>query len=113
MNYRENFRPFNNIYSVNLYMLYTFKMETSRNECIECLRLNIRQIKVHMEKLTSYEISNMFKDLKEVLQLYGFKKEDVLKLIDYSGTYEEYSDEELLEIEGVTNAVLFNLKYKM
>jgi hypothetical protein len=66
-----------------------------------------------MEKVTPYEISKLFKDLNDVLYFYGFKKNDILGLLDYSGNYEEYSDEELLEIEGVTNAILFNLKYKM
>lgn len=94
-------------------MLCTFKMKSSRKQCLECLRLNIRLIKAHKEKLISYEISQLFKDLKDVLYFYGFEKKDILKLLDYSGDFEEYSDAELLEMEGVTNAVLFHIKYKI
>lgn len=66
-----------------------------------------------MAKLTSYEISQMFKDLKDIFYFYGFTEEDIKDFLNYSGSYTEFSDEKLLEIEGVTNATLFHLKYKI
>ena len=86
---------------------------STRNECLECLGLNIKTIRSHIEKLHSYETSKLYKELADILFFYGFKKEDAQRLINYDGDYEEFTDEELLEMEGVSNAILFHLKYKM
>jgi hypothetical protein len=88
------------------------QMQNSRYECLECLRLNIRSIKSKMEDLGYFQVFKLYKELKDILYLYGFEKQDVEQLLKYSGTYEEYNDEQLLEMQGVTNAILFHLRYK-
>ena len=65
-----------------------------------------------MSGLTSFEKSELLKELNDIFYFYGFSKKDVLGFINTSGTFANCSDEELLEIEGVTNAMLFQLKYK-
>lgn len=87
-------------------------MKASRKECLECIQLNIRLVRRYMSSLTSVEKSKLLKELNDIFYFYGFTKEDVLGFLDDSGTFEEYIDEELVEIEGVINAMLFQLKYK-
>jgi DNA-binding protein Fis len=88
------------------------QMENSRNECLECVRLNIKSIRSYIKDLNYFQVSNLYQEVKDILYLYGFEKKDVQQLLKYSGTYEEYDDEQLLEMQGVTNAILFHLKYK-
>ena len=87
-------------------------MTTSRKECLECIQLNISLVRRYMSGLTSFEKSELFKELDDIFYFYNFSKEDVLGFINHSGTFAEYDDDQLLEIEGVTNAMLFQLKYK-
>ena len=66
-----------------------------------------------MSHITSFEVSALFKKLQDILYFYGFNKQEIMDLLDYQGNFDEFSDEKLLEMEGVTNAILFHLKYKM
>ena len=87
--------------------------DSTRNECLDCLRLNLRFIRRYFQDLSPHDIKILYDKLKEIMSFYGFQKKDIQKMIEYNGTYEEFSNEELLEMEGMTNALLFHLKYKM
>lgn len=86
---------------------------SSINECLNCLQLNLRLIRAYIKDLSPQDTSLLYEKLKEIMFFYGFRRTDIQKMIDYKGTYEEFSREELLEMEGMTNALLFHLKYKM
>ena len=89
-----------------------YSMTTSRKECLECIQLNISLVRRYLSGLTSFEKTELFKELNDIFYFYNFSKEDVLGFINHSGNFAEYDDDQLLEIEGVINAILFQLKYK-
>lgn len=73
---------------------------------------NINFINRCLKELSEPEQHRLYKKLDDVFYFYGMNKEQVLMLLkienidvlDFNGNY--------AEIEGVTNAMIFHLKYK-
>lgn len=78
------------------------------------IKSNIREIKNYFEHLTDEEISEVYQDLKDVFLFYGYKNAANGFLMKYfiSDTAVSPRDENLSELEGITNSILFHLKYK-
>lgn len=89
-------------------------MEKSRNECVCCVQQNVKEIKEYIKDIPDDKIDALFEELKDILYFYGFKRSQVEKYFEYpQWNYNEFPDNKLLKFEGITNAILYNLKYKM
>jgi hypothetical protein len=70
------------------------------------------EIQKYLEELNIFEKENLFQKLKDIFYVYGFSPEEVKGFISSTGDLKEYSDHQVLNLEGVANSLLFELKYK-
>ena len=69
-------------------------------------------IQQNLEELTFLDKKKLFQKLKDTFYVYGFKVEEVKDFLDGTADIENYSTRRLSDLEGVANAILFELKYK-
>lgn len=65
-----------------------------------------------LEKLTVFEKQQLFQRMQDIFYLYHYSPEDVKNFLRSSGELHDLSGHQLLNLEGVVNALLFQLKYK-
>lgn len=85
-------------------------MKGNREKVLELVNRNIKLIDDYFRSMTSTEINELLARLEEIISFYGFRTQTVLSIIDNKGVNENF--QHLCELEGITNVILFNLKYK-
>lgn len=85
-------------------------MDSDRKKDVSIVNENIQNINAYFDIMPASEIKNLFMRMEEIIEFYGFKKNIIMLYIKNGGIDEEF--ENVSELEGVTNAILFNLKYK-
>jgi hypothetical protein len=66
----------------------------------------------YFNDLTKEQINALFKKSEEIIFFYGFKKDELLNIIK-KGAIHDSRLYKLTDLYGVTNAILFQLKYKL
>lgn len=87
-------------------------MPSDKIKAVYNVRKNLDQIFDYFKDLSDEEIFALYSELKEIFLFYGFqyqKSNFLLKYLISDKAIEE--DPNLSELEGLTNAILFYLKY--
>lgn len=88
-------------------------MPARNNKYMRNIRNNIRQIRTYLNLLTEEEISRLYKDIQDVMQFYGYRNMGINYMLNYFFSDIPLEKEtDLSKLEGMTNAILFHLKYK-
>lgn len=82
-----------------------------REELVDSINTNIQIITECFEIIENHQIEKIFKKLEDIFFFYGFEKEEIMQILKKGAI--NYSDKyKLAELYGVTNALLFQLRYK-
>lgn len=76
------------------------------------INTNIRSINEYFANISDQETERLFIRMKDIFYFYGFTGEYLRDILEEGKMPENYPDKKLPELEGVTNAVLFRLKYR-
>jgi hypothetical protein len=76
------------------------------------INYNIKLINNYLEELSREQINLLFKRSEDIIFFYGFEKEDVMNIIE-AGAINNPHLNKLSDLYELTNALLFQLKYKM
>lgn len=73
---------------------------------------NIKEINEFLLEMPAKDINQFMKNLNDIFFFYGFTEDIFRELIKEGKVPFSYPDKNLKELSGLTNAVLFQLKYK-
>lgn len=73
---------------------------------------NIQLINEYLSKITYEQEEKLFKDLQDIFFFYGIKEFQVRQILK-TGSVSNNAILALTEVYGITNALLFQLKYKV
>lgn len=89
-------------------------MKEDVNECLQCIESNVEEINRFIAGYSTEDLNRLLADIEHVLKFYNVNKRDIEKLLNFGkDVLKNYSNKSLHELEGVTNAMLFKLKYKV
>ena len=76
------------------------------------VNMNIKLINYYFERLEQEQIEQLFVKMDDILFFYGFEKEELLQILK-KRRLKASECFNLSELYGLTNAFVFQLKYKM
>lgn len=83
-----------------------------REKKLLLINKNLLLIKEYLNDLTADEIDQLFNNLDDIFFFYGIKRNEIIHNIK-AGAINDTTTSGLSELYGVTNAIIFQLKYKM
>lgn len=81
-----------------------------RNEYLYSIKEKRKQIKEYLQEINIFDTSRILESLKDVFYIYGFTVEEVKNFVNYKGDYSEYSTNYLIQMDGMVNALLYEIK---
>lgn len=83
-----------------------------RENKISLINNNIQLINDYLGDVTQEQVEELFKNLEDVFFFYGIKESQIRQIIK-AGVINNATILGLSELYAITNAILFQLKYKM
>ena len=81
-----------------------------RNEYLNNIKEKRKQIKEYLQEINIFDTSRILENLKDVFYIYGFTVEEVKNFVNYKGDYSEYSTNYLIQMDGMVNTLLYEIK---
>lgn len=83
-----------------------------REELVAAINMNIKIINDCFDMLETRQIEKLFKKMRDIIFFYGFQEEEIMYILK-KGAMNNSDDYKLAELHGITNAFIFQLKYKI
>jgi hypothetical protein len=84
-----------------------------REELVDSINTNIKVINECFDNLLYIEeIEKLFKELEDVMFFYGFQEKEIKNILK-KGAINNSDSYKLAELHGITNAFIFQLRYKI